>query len=110
MDGTFDGLLSLDVLEHIKPEHEQRFLTNALASLVSDCVAIIGMPSLNSQQYASPLSKAGHVNCKHQDDLRALLARYFKRVFMFSMNDEIVHTGHPAMAHYHIALCCGKLA
>lgn len=110
VEGSFDGLLSLDVLEHIKPELEHKFLKNALSSLVPDGVAVIGMPSLNSQQYASALSKAGHVNCKHQEDLRMLLSGYFKQVFMFSMNDEIVHTGYPAMAHYHIALCCNKLA
>jgi hypothetical protein len=27
---------------------------------------------------------------------------------MFSMNDEVVHTGYAAMSHYNLALCCGK--
>ena len=110
MEGKFDGVLSLDVLEHIRPRDEKKFLSNAFRSLTDDGVAVIGMPSLNSQRYASALSKAGHVNCKHQEDLRSLLLRYFRNVFMFSMNDEIVHTGHEAMAHYHLALCCNKRA
>ena len=28
-------------------------------------------------------------------------------VFMFSMNDEVVHTGYSKLAHYIFALCCG---
>ena len=107
-EGEFDALLSLDVLEHIPAEDERRFLTNVVAPLTQTAVAVIGMPSFNSQAYASALSRAGHVNCKHQEDLKRLMAQFFDHVFMFSMNDEIVHTGHPAMAHYHLALCCGR--
>ena len=36
------------------------------------------------------------------------MLRYFHDVFMFSMNDEVVHTGFHAMAHYLFALCVGK--
>ena len=54
---------------------------------------IIGTPSLESQAYASPPSKAGHINCKSGDELKALLSSYFHNVFLFSMNDEVVHTG-----------------
>ncbi len=38
-------------------------------------------------------------------DLKALMETYFHSVFMFSMNDETVHTGYHKMAHYVIALC-----
>ena len=31
-----------------------------------------------------------------------------KIVFMFSMNDEVVHTGYHKMAHYLFGLCTGK--
>jgi hypothetical protein len=69
---------------------------------------VLGMPSLESQAYASPQSKAGHVNCKSGKDFKGLMQRYFDQVFLFSMNDEVVHTGFYPMAHYLIALCCGK--
>jgi hypothetical protein len=69
---------------------------------------IVGMPSLQSQGYASPQSKIGHINCKDQNDFAALMRRYFHNVFMFSMNDEVVHTGYGPMSHYNLALCCGK--
>jgi 2-polyprenyl-3-methyl-5-hydroxy-6-metoxy-1,4-benzoquinol methylase len=110
MPGQFDGIYSLDVLEHIPAEDEHRFLTNMIASLAPHGTVIIGMPSLESQTYASAQSKEGHVNCKTQPDLRQLMRRYFHNVFMFSMNDEVVHTGYHAMSHYNIALCCNRIA
>jgi len=36
------------------------------------------------------------------------MRRYFFKVFMFPMNDEVVHTGYSAMSHYNLALCCSK--
>lgn len=102
----FDAAYALDVLEHIPPEAEDRFLANIVASLAPTGVAIIGMPSLESQAHASAQSRAGHVNCKTGAALRETLARHFHSVFVFSMNDEVVHTGFQPMAHYLLALAC----
>lgn len=104
----FDGAYSIDVLEHIAPEYEGEFLRNVCASLEQDGVLIIGTPSIQSQVYASPASKEGHVNCKDGDSLKATLLKYFHTVFVFSMNDEIVHTGYYPMAHYLLAAACHK--
>jgi 2-polyprenyl-3-methyl-5-hydroxy-6-metoxy-1,4-benzoquinol methylase len=104
----FDAAYSLDVLEHISSEHEERFLRNVCSSLKEDGVLIIGMPSLQSQQYASPLSKIGHINCKDAPDLKRLMQKFFRHIFMFSMNDEVIHTGYHPMAQYLFALCTGK--
>jgi 2-polyprenyl-3-methyl-5-hydroxy-6-metoxy-1,4-benzoquinol methylase len=106
--GEFDGIYALDVLEHIEPANEAAFLTNMVASLAPHGAMIIGMPSLESQAYASPISKEGHVNCKAMPELKATLGQFFHNIFMFSMNDEVVHTGYHKMAHYLIALCCSK--
>lgn len=105
--GEFDAAYSMDVLEHIPAEQEDVFLRNMVATLKRPGVAVIGMPSLQSQTYASAHSKEGHVNCKDQREMKALMQKYFDTVFMFGMNDEVVHTGYHAMAHYNIALCCG---
>jgi SAM-dependent methyltransferase len=102
---SFDGAYALDVLEHISPAEERRFLGNIVASLHEEGVLVIGMPSLNSQAYASPPSRAGHVNCKHAPDLKRLLEEFYRQVVVFSMNDEVVHTGFHPMAHYLLALC-----
>lgn len=101
----FDAAYSLDVIEHIFPADEHRFLSNIVHSLRPNGVLIIGTPSLQSQPYASLTSKAGHVNCKDYQQLKALLTPYFGNVFIFSMNDEVLHTGFYPMAHYLLALC-----
>lgn len=106
--GQFSAAFSLDVLEHIPPEFERTFVENIAASVRDHGPVIIGSPSLESQPYASPLSKAGHVNCKDQPGLKGLLQSCFHNVFIFSMNDEVVHTGFSPLAHYRLALCCGK--
>ena len=107
VSGKFDGAYAVDVLEHIAVDHENVFLGNIVASLKPDGVLIVGVPSLQSQAYASTASRAGHVNCKDGDGLRRTLERFFHNVFIFSMNDEVVHTGFSAMAHYLFGLCCG---
>ena len=68
----------------------------------------MGTPSIQSQAYASPQSKEGHINCKDQRALKELMLNFFENVFVFAMNDEVVHTGFYAMAHYLIALGVGK--
>lgn len=103
--GNFDAAYSLDVLEHVQPADERRFLENLCASLTADATVIIGMPSLESQAHASPQSREGHVNCKTMPEFKALMEDYFTSVSMFAMNDEVVHTGFHPMAHYLFALC-----
>ena len=108
LDKKYDAIYSLDVLEHIPSDLEDRFMENILKSLKKNSVLIIGIPSLESQEYASPASKDGHVNCKTGRDFKKLMSKYFENVFLFSMNDEIVHTGFEKMAHYLFTISCGK--
>lgn len=106
VEGIFDAAYAVDVLEHIPADQEDLFLSNIVISLQASGVLLVGIPSLQSQAYASPPSKAGHVNCKDAPGLRATMSRHFRNVFLFSMNDEVVHTGFYPMAHYLFALCC----
>jgi 2-polyprenyl-3-methyl-5-hydroxy-6-metoxy-1,4-benzoquinol methylase len=103
----FDGIYLCDVFEHIDPAEEDLFLINAIKSLVPTGSMIIGIPSLESQAIIEPEKRdPGHVNCKNGFDLKLTLEKYFSNVFLFSMNDEVVHTGHHKMAHYIFCLCC----
>jgi cyclopropane fatty-acyl-phospholipid synthase-like methyltransferase len=106
--GQYDAAYSCDVIEHIPQAAEQRFVANIAHSLVDQGVLIIGSPSLQSQVYASKYSKEGHINCKDHQQLRELMWQFFHNVFIFSMNDEVVHTGFYPMAHYLFAVCVGK--
>lgn len=104
---SFEAVYSCDVLEHIQPKDENKFLENMVGSIQKTGVCIIGTPSLESQAYASPPSKAGHVNCKTACELKGLMKKHFFNVFIFSMNDEVVHTGFYPMAHYLFGIGCG---
>jgi len=106
VDATFDAAYAIDVLEHIAAETEDTFLRNVVSSLTESGVLLVGLPSIHSQAYASPPSRAGHVNCKDAPGLRDTMSRHFRNVFIFSMNDEVVHTGFYPMAHYLFALGC----
>ena len=103
----FDGVCS-DVLEHIVPEKEDLFLQNICGSLTPHGSVILGMPSFESQKYASKASKAGHVNCKNGENFKNLLKHYFHNCFLFSMNDEVLHTGFSPMSHYLFVLASNK--
>ncbi len=104
MDG-FDAAYAIDVLEHIPPRENLRFMRNLAGSITPDGVAIIGTPSLESQVYASAPSREGHINCQTMASLKQLAGHHFKTVFMFGQNDEVVHTGFGPMSHYLWAVC-----
>lgn len=106
--GAFDAAFSLDVIEHISPDVERIYLNNICASLKREGVFICGSPSLESQPYASQGSKEGHINCKTGPQLKALMAEYFDNVFLFGMNDEVLHTGYSPMCHYLFVLGAGN--
>lgn len=105
LGASVDSIYSVDVLEHIYPQEEPTFMRNIAASLSENGIAIFGTPNKAAEQYASPNSKVGHVNVKTGAELRVLGQQYFQVVFMFGMNDEVVHTGYLPMAHYIWAVC-----
>jgi hypothetical protein len=45
---------------------------------------------------------------KSAPEKKKLFEKYFNFVWIFSMNDEVVHTGYYPMAHYLFAVCAGK--
>lgn len=98
--GKFDAAFSLDVIEHIPNENEHKYFENITKALKEDGVFIIGTPNITANQYASVLSKAGHINLHSHKTLKEKMEKYFKNCFCFSMNDEMVHTGFGPMAHY----------
>ena len=101
----YDAIYALDVIEHIKKKECDKFVKNIKSSLKNRGVLIVGCPSLSSQKYASKYSKKLHVNCFDKNQLENYLGRFFKNVFTFGMNDEMVHTGYDKMCHYAFAIC-----
>jgi 2-polyprenyl-3-methyl-5-hydroxy-6-metoxy-1,4-benzoquinol methylase len=100
MDGIalndYDAVYSLDVLEHFEPREAHDFLARMA---VAAPMAVIGTPTLESQAYASEISKREHKGCLTKG-LRVAMAMHWKHVIVLGMNDETLHTGHDSMTHY----------
>lgn len=103
----FDAAVALDVIEHVEPAGQARFVALLAAALAPHGVGVLGTPNVTAAAYQSAASRAGHVGLLGADDLRALLAARFHVVQMLGMNDEVVHTGYLPMAHYLLAVGVG---
>jgi 2-polyprenyl-3-methyl-5-hydroxy-6-metoxy-1,4-benzoquinol methylase len=99
-DITVDAVYSIDVIEHLEAAQEAAFMENLVRCLTPTGVMITGTPNITAAQYATERSRVQHINLKSQATLRALNERYFENVFMFGMNDEVLHTGYAPMCHY----------
>lgn len=105
--GKFDTVVSIDVIEHINPDCEDDYFNAVCSNLHSDGMAVVGTPNESASAYASAMSREGHINNYDFDRLKASMERFFHVVFIFGVNDEIVHTGFAPMSHYLMALGCG---
>lgn len=105
LDKRYDLILALDVIEHIAREKEDEFCQLFSKGLSKRGTAIIGTPHINMMPYASEGSKVAHINMYDQKRLFQTCKRYFNNVYIFNMNDEVVHTGMDAMACYIFAVC-----
>ena len=109
-DRKYDLVLALDVIEHIDKEKEYEFCKLFSENLSERGTAIIGTPHINMMPYASEGSKAGHINMYDQKRLFHTCKNYFNNVYIFNMNDEVVHTGMNAMTCYIFAVCSNPIA
>jgi len=107
IDVKADAAFCIDVLEHVDPKKEKAFLENILRCLPQNGVFITGTPNISASGYASPCSQVQHINLKSMKTLRELMERYFENVFMFGMNDEVLHTGYGPMCHYIWSVAAG---
>ncbi len=97
----FDVVVALDVIEHMDAGSGSKLLAKMARNLKPNGMLVIGTPSIYSYEYQSAFSKASHVKCYDQQEMISLLDEHFGRTLAFSMNDELVHTGHPKMAWYY---------
>ncbi len=106
--GQFQAVISLDVCEHIHPDAQNKYFDTIAQNNTDTGYAVVGTPNITADQYASPMSKQGHINLFSGDRLKKALQRIYHNVFLFGINDEVVHTGYTPMCHYIIALACNK--
>lgn len=107
--GNFDGIVSFDVVEHIYPENIPDYMKTVLINLKNTGTFVIGTPSLETQQYSKENVTGAHVNVYTGENFYKMLKQYFYNVYLFTQNDEVIHTGHLRMANYLIAICSHKI-
>lgn len=95
-----DAAYTVDVIEHIAPADEEAFVRRIVRCLHPDGVLITGTPNITASPFASPRSEVQHINLKSMETLEKMTRKYCRNVFMFGMNDEVLHTGFSPMCHY----------
>jgi 2-polyprenyl-3-methyl-5-hydroxy-6-metoxy-1,4-benzoquinol methylase len=106
--GKFDTVIAIDVIEHVRKSQENIFLKNICDNLKGSGFCIIGTPNITASKYACKASKIGHVNLYDAQRLKNLFLKRFSNVFIFGMNDEVIHTGFYPMCHFMFVLACNK--
>jgi cyclopropane fatty-acyl-phospholipid synthase-like methyltransferase len=96
----FEAVVAIDVVEHIEREQETAFFELTARLLVPSGVCVIGTPSAAFDHLASEQSAASHVNTYTHERLYLLMARYYRVVQSFGMQDVALHFGHPDARHY----------
>lgn len=104
--GSFEAVVSMDVVEHIYPEHDALFWKTVHLNLAEEGVVMIGTPNITSAAYASEASQKGHVNLYSAERLETNMKNICHNVFLFGINDEMVHTGYHPMCHFLVAMGC----
>jgi 2-polyprenyl-3-methyl-5-hydroxy-6-metoxy-1,4-benzoquinol methylase len=101
--GTFDTVVCMDTTEHVDPTVEHQVFRTCYENLDQDGICIIGTPNLTAV-------REGHVRPFDGERLKAALQGYFHNVFLFGLNDELVHAGFTPMDHFLIAVGVYKRA
>lgn len=105
--GVFDAVISLDVIEHIDKEIEDKYFSTIVSNLNSEkytsSICIIGTPNVNSEKYACEINKKCHVNLYSAERLYNAMSKYFCNTIILGINDETIHTGFFPMCHYLLA-------
>jgi len=109
IEKKYNAIISLDVIEHIAHSDEQKYVKTIVQNLENNGIAIIGTPNIRMKEYQSEATRREHINMFDQERLYNLCHTVFQNVFMFSMNDEVIHTGFQPMSCYFFALCCAPL-
>jgi 2-polyprenyl-3-methyl-5-hydroxy-6-metoxy-1,4-benzoquinol methylase len=101
----YDVVVSLDVIEHF-PRCKAETVASSYAKLLRPGgFAIVGTPNKVSAAWASKRRLQSHAYEFGPKDFESVLRSSFKRVFLFSMTDEIVSTSFLPLAWYLMAVC-----
>jgi 2-polyprenyl-3-methyl-5-hydroxy-6-metoxy-1,4-benzoquinol methylase len=96
----------IDFIEHFNKSQGSLILSKCSKLLEKKGgTLIVGTPSVYSSKYRSKRSKIQHIHEYDGMELKDLCSKYFNRTFLFSMNDELVHTGFYKLAWFNFVVC-----
>lgn len=101
-----DFITLIDFIEHFK-KSEGSLILKRCSNLLKKKggTLVVGTPSVYSSKYRSKRSKMQHIHEYDGMELKDLCSKYFDRTFLFSMNDELVHTGFYKLAWFNFVVC-----
>ena len=96
----------IDFIEHFN-KSQGSLILNKCSNLLErkGGTLIVGTPSVYSSKYRSKRSRIQHIHEYDGMELKDLCSKYFNRTFLFSMNDELVHTGFYKLAWFNFVIC-----
>ena len=74
----FDGVVSLDVIEHIPEDMEQSFLEGVKKNTAIGGTVAVGTPNIESDKYASAHSRIGHINLYSAERLLSVYGTIYR--------------------------------
>jgi 2-polyprenyl-3-methyl-5-hydroxy-6-metoxy-1,4-benzoquinol methylase len=96
----------IDFIEHFNKSQGSLILSKCSKLLEKKGgTLIVGTPSVYSSEYRSKRSRIQHIHEYDGMELKDLCSKYFNRTFLFSMNDEVVHTGFYKLAWFNFVVC-----
>lgn len=96
----YDVIIMLDFIEHFTKDDGEKLLEKYSQLLSNRGMIMVGTPSKYFEEYRAEHNKLHHLHEYYPEELEELMYKYFNRTMMFSMNDEVVHTGNLKLAWF----------
>jgi len=97
-------ITAIDVIEHFYRDDAEVIIQAHSQLIPKNGMMIIGTPNKHSRKYRSKKSKDSHFYEYEPEELREICGKFFGRTLLFSMNDEVVHTGFDKLAWFFYVL------
>lgn len=106
--GTFDCVVSLEVVEHIEPKDVPSYMATLTSYLSDTGFAVISTPRALPFEQRSKNRQEFHAYEYAPDEFKSLLQEHFENVFVFGQNDGIISIQNLGCTWNMIAICTQK--